>query len=113
MQHLQAHRLFEVPEIDLDLPTPLVPFGQGVRWIQVEFQEGGDQRHRLGPKADLGHAVAQFAHAAHVRKRPKQLGRHPGRRVHGQAHGFDPLDELVCDTQLAEPAGAGQPLPRA
>ena len=31
----------------------------------------------------------------------------------GQAHGFDPLDELVCDTQLAEPAGAGQPLPRA
>ena len=113
VQHIQAHRLLEVPQIGLDLPAHMVQFGQGVRWIQVDLQEGGDQRHRLRPKAGLGHAVAQFAHAEHRRERGKQLGRHPGRWVHGQAHGFHPLDELVGDTQLAEPAGAGQPLLRA
>jgi hypothetical protein len=97
----------------LDLPAHMVPFGQGLRWIQVDFQEGGDHRHRLRPKTRLDDTVAQLAHAEHCRKRRKERGGHPGGRVHRQAYGFDPLDELVCAPQLAEPAGAGQPLPRA
>jgi hypothetical protein len=112
MEHIEPHRLFEVAQIGLDLPAPMVPFGQGVGWRQVDLEEGGDHCPRRRPKARLGHAGAHCAYAAHRRERGQQRGGQPGRRVHGRAHGFDPLDELVRDAQLAEPAGAGQPLLR-
>ena len=69
MEHIQAHGLLEVPQIGRDLPARMVQFGQGIRWRQVDLQEWGDQRHRLGPKAALGHAVAQFSPAEVCRQR--------------------------------------------
>ena len=110
VQHIEAHRLFEVPEIALDLPPRPVEGGQGVRGIQVDVEEGGDQGHRLRPKAGVGDTVTQFTHAEDRRERGKQLGGEPRRGMHGHAHGLHPLDELVCPSQLAEPTGAGQAL---
>ena len=71
MQHIQAHRLLEVPQIGFDLPAHMVQFGQCVRRIEVDLQEGGHQRHGLGPKAGVGHAGAQFAHTEPCRERGK------------------------------------------
>jgi hypothetical protein len=110
VQHIQAPGLLEVLQSGLAPPAHLVQCGQCVRGRQVDRQEGRDQRDRLRPKARVGHTVAPCAHAEHRRERRTQFGRHPGGRVHGWAHGFDPLDAWVCHTQLAEPAGAGEPL---
>jgi hypothetical protein len=57
-----------MPQIDLDLPAHMVQFGPCVRGIQVDLQEGGDQRHGLRPKARLGNPVAEFAYAEHLRE---------------------------------------------
>jgi hypothetical protein len=110
VQHIEAHRLFEVPEITLDLPPRPVEGGQGIGGIQVDIKQGGDQGHRLRPKAGVGHAVAQFTHAEDCWERGEHLRGEPLRGMRGQAHRLHPLDELVRPAQLAEPTGTGQAL---
>ncbi len=108
--HVSPHGLREVPQIGRHVPPETRAFRQRLRWLQIGFPQGGDQRHRVRPQARLGDAGAPCADAEHRRERGTQRGRHPRRWVDGWAYGLHPRDELICHAQLAAPPGAWPPL---